>query len=123
EGLGIVLLEAMASGLPVVSTACGGPESAVEHERTGLLTPVGDAQSLAAAMGRMCSEASVRIRMGEEARKSVVKGFSIASASRAFITKYEETLTGKRTLTASAAEARSAVFPGKSLTTARDSLQ
>ena len=43
EGLGLVILEAMASGIPVVSTACGGPQTSVVDGETGFLTPVGDA--------------------------------------------------------------------------------
>ena len=47
EGLGLVIGEAMAAGLPVVSTRCGGPETFVVEGVTGYLTPVGDAQAMA----------------------------------------------------------------------------
>jgi glycosyltransferase involved in cell wall biosynthesis len=50
EGLGIVMLEAMAAGTPVVATDCGGPEGIVVDGETGALVPNGDAQAMAAAI-------------------------------------------------------------------------
>lgn len=52
EGLPVSLLEALALGIRVVATDVGGVSSVVEHERTGLLVPSGQPESLAAAMVR-----------------------------------------------------------------------
>jgi glycosyltransferase involved in cell wall biosynthesis len=57
ETFGVVLLEAMATGLPVVATACGGPEDVVTPN-TGLLVPTGDTAALANALHRMRRRAS-----------------------------------------------------------------
>jgi len=59
EGFGGAALEAMAAGLPVVSTAAGGMPETVVHEKTGLLTPVGDSPALAQAVIRVFRDHSL----------------------------------------------------------------
>ena len=93
EGLGIVLLEAMASGTPVVSTRCGGPETIIVDEDTGFLTPVGDAQALAARMQQLLESPQLRCNMGARGRQTIEARFSLVVAGRAFLDKYEEILS------------------------------
>lgn len=90
EGFGLVLTEAMASGTPVVSTACGGPEDIVSHGENGLLTPRGDAGALAEAMERLLAEPDRRREMGVQARKTAVERYSEAVASQRFLDVYDE---------------------------------
>lgn len=84
EGLGIVILEAMASGIPVVSTDCGGPATAITDGETGFLTPVGDAGALAAAMEKLMVDPSLRERMGREGRRVAEERFSLSAAGQVF---------------------------------------
>jgi glycosyltransferase involved in cell wall biosynthesis len=89
EGLGIVILEAMASGLPVVCTRCGGPETAVVEGETGYLTPVGDAEALAAAIQRVLQDPVQRREMGQRGRQVAEERFSIAAAGKVYIDQYD----------------------------------
>jgi len=77
EGLGIILLQAGASGVPVVATAAGGIPEAVVHEETGLLVPPGDSEALASAVSALLADESRARAMGEAARTRVRREFSV----------------------------------------------
>ena len=68
ESCASVLIEAMTYGKPVVATAVGGTPDLVEHEKTGLLVPPGDDESLASAMRRLIEDGDLRLRMGDAAK-------------------------------------------------------
>jgi glycosyltransferase involved in cell wall biosynthesis len=63
-----VLIEAMATGLPVVATASYGTRDIVQHERTGLLVERHDADAVADALERVLSDAGLRTRMSAAGR-------------------------------------------------------
>ncbi len=69
DGLPNVILEAMASGLPVVASGISGIPLAVESERTGLLVPEGDADALRTALLRLLAEPDLARAMGERGRR------------------------------------------------------
>ncbi len=67
EAFGMALIEAQASGLPVVAGDGGGVGAVVASGRTGMLVPLGDVAAFAAAVRRLLTDADMRRRMGEEA--------------------------------------------------------
>lgn len=97
EGLGIVILEAMASGIPVVSTATQGAQEAVDDGRTGILTPVRDASSLSRAMEHLLTNPKLRDHMGRMGRLRTERRFSKDAAGKPFLDGYRELLGLKST--------------------------
>jgi glycosyltransferase involved in cell wall biosynthesis len=63
EGFGLVLIEAMAAGVPVVATDAPGIRDVVEHEVNGLLVPVGDPPALTSAIDRIIGDVDLRRRL------------------------------------------------------------
>ncbi len=92
EGLGLVIAEAMACGIPVVSTSCGGPETLVVEGVTGHLTPVGDAGAMKSKVMRLLDDVELRRRMGEAARMRAVESFSLEAAGKVFLDHYDALL-------------------------------
>lgn len=93
EGLGIVILEAMASGLPVISTRCGGPETAILEGETGVLTPIGNAEAMAVAMQYLLDNLTLRQKMGQAGRQRAETRFSISAAGQIYLEQYDRLLT------------------------------
>lgn len=86
EGISIALLEAMASGLPVIATDAGGNREVILDGRTGHLTPVGSAEALADAIVRLESDPGAIERMGRASRLRIEKEFSLQHV----VARYEE---------------------------------
>ena len=76
EGVPVALMEAMASGLPVLSTYHSGIPELIAHEKTGLLAPERDVDALTTAMLRIQQDKALRTRMVEAARHHVVEHFN-----------------------------------------------
>ena len=77
SGMPNAVLEAMASGLPVVATAVGGTPEAIEHDKTGWLVQPGDADSTAALLAELLRQPDTRQAVGARARARVVERFSL----------------------------------------------
>jgi glycosyltransferase involved in cell wall biosynthesis len=79
ENLPLAILEAMASGCPVVATAVGGIPECVTHNRTGLLVPPSQEGALAEALIRVLQDPALRQRFGQAGRERIRDCFSIES--------------------------------------------
>jgi len=96
EGLPLVLLEAMAAGLPAVVTAVGGNPEVVEDGASGVLVPVGDEQALVKALSSLLNDPPRREQMGRAARQRFDRYFSLQKFIEAHERLYEEMLSGHR---------------------------
>jgi phosphatidylinositol alpha-1,6-mannosyltransferase len=71
EGYGMVFLEAMAFGAPIVAAACGGSTDLVHDGSNGLLVPPKNVEELAHALGRLLTDDSLRLRLGRRGAETV----------------------------------------------------
>ncbi|HSJ86923.1 MAG TPA: glycosyltransferase family 4 protein, partial [Anaerolineales bacterium] len=77
EGIPVVLMEAMGSGVPVIASDLSGIPELVNTELTGLLVPPRDATSLADALERYIKDPDLRRRLGQAGRDKVVEEFDL----------------------------------------------
>ena len=82
EGLPVVLMEAMAMGIPCLSTRITGIPELIEDGVSGLLVPAGDADALRRALARLLSDPDLRHRLGSAGREAVVRGYDAATNAR-----------------------------------------
>jgi glycosyltransferase involved in cell wall biosynthesis len=76
EGFGMVIVEAMAYGVPVVATRSGGITDIIRDGENGLLVPEADGHALAGAVGRLLDDPALAKRLGEAGRQEVRERFS-----------------------------------------------
>ena len=76
EGLGVVLIEALRYGTPVIASAAGGIVDIVRHEETGLLVPPGDEAALAGAVRRLQDDPGLAARLVREGQAHVDRTFA-----------------------------------------------
>jgi glycosyltransferase involved in cell wall biosynthesis len=86
DGVPNVLVEAMACGVPVVSTAVGGIPDLVRHGENGLLAAPHDVAAVARHLGELLADADRRRAMGAAARVTVERGFDARTAARRLAT-------------------------------------
>jgi glycosyltransferase involved in cell wall biosynthesis len=90
EGLPLSVLEAMASGKPVVATAIKGTDEVVVHGSTGILVPPMNVTALASAISAMLTDRPMAARFGEAGRKRVEQMFSVEAMVRGVSDVYDE---------------------------------
>jgi colanic acid/amylovoran biosynthesis glycosyltransferase len=97
EGIPNAVLEAMACGLPVVVTDCGGTREAVTDGREGFVIPRRDPHQMAAALFALSRDPALRRRMGEAGRARVRSSFQLGNQIGRTVTLYEH-VTGRSVL-------------------------
>jgi len=114
EGMGRVLVEAMAAGKPIVASNVGGIPDLVQHGHNGLLVPPGDEKSLAISIKQLISNPQKAKLMGQRGRERC-RQFSLESMVDKIDNLYEDLFKFQRPLQSSLCE----LHPDKSLETQR----
>ena len=96
EGLPMALLEAMASGLPVIATDVAGSRQVIVPDESGVIVPPGDAGALAAAIGDLLADDARRSRLGRAARQRVEAEFSSARQAERHAAAYAAALARRQ---------------------------
>lgn len=89
EGLGVVLLEAMACAVPAVATLCGGPDGIITDGVDGYLVPMNDADAMASKMECLLTNESLNLQMGFEARRLIERKYDERIAGEVFVDIWE----------------------------------
>jgi glycosyltransferase involved in cell wall biosynthesis len=99
EGISNTILEAMASGLPVLATAVGGNAELVDHGSTGEIVPPSDIEALAAALIRLALDPAAAAAMGLRGRERVERLFSLPAMVASYQGLYDRLLAERTTQT------------------------
>lgn len=92
EPFGLVLIEAMSLGKPVIATNAGGPREIVENGVTGLLVPPADPPALATAITLLMLDEPLRLGMGRRGLDRFTQNFTLARMTAAILESYRKAL-------------------------------
>jgi glycosyltransferase involved in cell wall biosynthesis len=93
EGMSNVVLEAMASGIPVVATNVGGANEILDNGQAGLLVPPGDVTRLAEGLDGLLGDNGLRLQLGKRVRE-LAQRYSQDRVANEYVTLYERLLAG-----------------------------
>ncbi len=88
EGIPVVLMEAMASGVPVVASRLSGIPELVHDGECGLLVPPGDSEAIADAIERLAADPALRRRLGEAGRARVLEDFDLMTNASRLVARF-----------------------------------
>lgn len=88
EGISNAVLEAMAAGLPVVATTCGGMDEAITSGVDGILVPVGDVDAMAEGLRSLADDRSMASRLGTAAAATAARHFDLSRQIAVFADAY-----------------------------------
>jgi glycosyltransferase involved in cell wall biosynthesis len=95
EGMPMTILEAMASGVPVVATRVGAAADVIEDGRTGVLVDAGDVEAMTAAVTGLLADGQGRAAMGSAARQAVDEQFTVEVMAGRYAEQYRRVLQGR----------------------------
>lgn len=96
DGIPVALMEAMALGVPVVSTNVSGIPELIRNGENGLLVPAGDAEALAQALGRILREPALREKLAMHARTTIEAEFNLETIAANLECLFRESVQRKR---------------------------
>lgn len=89
ESFGLVVVEAMAAGLPVVASAAPGVSGIIDHDRTGLLVPIGDPDALALAIARLLDDPQLGRSLAAKASQAAAR-YAVGQVAKECVDVYRE---------------------------------
>jgi glycosyltransferase involved in cell wall biosynthesis len=96
EPFGLVLIEAMMAGTPVVAVNAGGPAEIIEHEQSGLLLANGRSSTIAAGLERVLVDGRLRRRLAEAGRQRALERFSAVAMTHRLADALRTVVDGRR---------------------------
>lgn len=94
EGFSLTTIQAMACGVPVVATRCGGPEEIIDDGATGVLVPAGSPDAAADAIHDLAADGPRRLRFARAGPAAVQQRYTIAAMLDAYQALYEGCIEG-----------------------------